>query len=51
MIAEKVKYIAKDLPRLDNDIKSKSEQFKPSFEEEADLSAAISRSESFGNWK
>jgi len=47
MIEEKVKYIAKDLPRLDADIKSKSESLNRLLLEEADLSAAISRSESF----
>ena len=47
MIAEKVRYIVKDLPRLDNDIKSKAERLSRLLQEEADLSAAISRSESF----
>jgi uncharacterized protein YydD (DUF2326 family) len=47
MIAEKIRYISKDLPRLDSDIKSKTERLSRLLQEEADLSAAISRSESF----
>ena len=47
MIAEKVRYIAKDLPRLDSDIKSKTERLNRLLQEEVELSAAISRSESF----
>ncbi|MDH4317048.1 MAG: DUF2326 domain-containing protein [Desulfobulbaceae bacterium] len=47
MVEEKVKYIAKDLPRLDADIKSKSESLNRLLQEEADLSATIARSESF----
>lgn len=47
MIAEKIKYIAKDLPRLERDIKSKSERLSRLLQEEVDLSVAISRSESF----
>lgn len=47
MIAEKVRYIAKDLPRLDSDIKSKAERLSRLLQEEVELSAAISRSESF----
>lgn len=47
MIAEKVKYIAKDLPKLNIEIKSKSERLSRLLQEEANLSAAISRSESF----
>ncbi|MDR3630004.1 MAG: DUF2326 domain-containing protein [Desulfocapsaceae bacterium] len=47
MIAEKVKYIAKDLPRLNAEIKSKSEGLGRLLQEEMDLSTAISRSESF----
>jgi uncharacterized protein YydD (DUF2326 family) len=47
MIAEKVSYIAKDLPRLESDIKAKSAHLSRLLQEEAELSAAISRSESF----
>lgn len=47
MIAEKVRYIAKGLPRLDSDIKSKTEHLNRLLQDETDLSAAISRSESF----
>lgn len=47
MIAEKVKYIAKDLPRLENNIKVKSEQLTLLLKQETELSAAISRSDSF----
>jgi uncharacterized protein YydD (DUF2326 family) len=47
MIAEKVRYIAKDLPRLENDIKAKSEQLSRLLKREADLSTKISRSDSF----
>jgi uncharacterized protein YydD (DUF2326 family) len=47
MIAEKVKFIVKDLPRLDSDIISKSAHLNRLLQEEAELSAAISRSESF----
>lgn len=47
MIAEKVRYITKDLPRLDADIKAKSGQLGRLLQDEAELSAAISRRESF----
>ncbi len=47
MISEKVRYIAKDLPRLDSDLKAKSEHLSRLLEQEAELSAAISRSDSF----
>jgi len=47
MIAEKVKYIAKDLPKLDSDIKSKSGHLGQLLRQEVDLTKAISRSESF----
>ncbi len=47
MLAEKVRYIAKDLPRLENDIKAKSEQLSLLLKQETELSAAISRSDSF----
>jgi uncharacterized protein YydD (DUF2326 family) len=47
MIAEKVKYIVKDLPRLDADINSKSKYLRRLLQEEAALTLAISRSESF----
>lgn len=47
MIAEKVRFIAKDLPRLDAEIKSKSEQLSRLLQEEAELSVAVTRSESF----
>lgn len=47
MIAEKVKYIAKDLPRLNSDLQAKSEHLSRLLQQEAELTAAISRSESF----
>lgn len=47
MIEEKVKYIAKDLPRLEADIQAKSEHLSRLLQQEAELTAAISRSESF----
>jgi uncharacterized protein YydD (DUF2326 family) len=47
MITEKVKYITKDLPKLETEIKSKSEHLKRLLQEEADLTAIIARSESF----
>lgn len=47
MIAEKVKYIAKDLPRLDSDLQAKAEHLSRLLQQEAELTAAISRSESF----
>lgn len=47
MIAEKVRYIAKDLPRLESDIMTKSEQLSRLLQQEAELTSAISRSESF----
>ena len=47
MIAEKVKFIAKDLPALENEISAKSKQLNRLLQDEADLSTAISRSESF----
>lgn len=47
MIAEKIRYIAKDLPRLESDIKAKSTQLSRLLEQEAELSTTISRSDSF----
>lgn len=47
MITEKVRYISKDLPKLENDIKAKSEQLKRLLKQEAELSTTISRSDSF----
>ncbi len=47
MIEEKVRYIAKDLPRLEIDIQAKSEHLSRLLQQEAELTAAISRSESF----
>lgn len=47
MIEEKVRYIAKDLPRLEVGIKAKSEHLSRLLLQEAELTAAISRSESF----
>ncbi|MBU1241114.1 DUF2326 domain-containing protein [Myxococcota bacterium] len=47
MIDAKVRYIAKDLPRLETDIKSKKGSLNRLLQEEAELSAAISRNESF----
>lgn len=47
MVDEKVKYIEKDLPELESDIKSKRDQLTRLLEKEASLSSIISRSESF----
>lgn len=47
MIDEKVKYIAKDMPKLDGDINSKSKHLSRLLQQESDLTKAISRSESF----
>jgi len=47
MIAEKVKYITKDLPRLALEIKTKNESLHRLLQEEANLGQAIARSESF----
>ena len=47
MIAEKVRYIAKDLPKLTSDLKVKSEQLNRLLEQEAELAATISHSDSF----
>lgn len=47
MITEKVKYITKDLPKLNAEIISKSEHLKRLLQEESDLTAIIARSESF----
>jgi uncharacterized protein YydD (DUF2326 family) len=47
MITEKVSYIAKDLPRLESDLQTKSAHLNRLLQEEAELSTAISRSESF----
>ncbi|MBU4261085.1 MAG: DUF2326 domain-containing protein [Proteobacteria bacterium] len=47
MIVEKVRYIAKDLPRLENDITAKSEQLSRLLKQEAELSTTLSRSDSF----
>ncbi|QSV45439.1 DUF2326 domain-containing protein [Geobacter benzoatilyticus] len=47
MIAEKVRYIAKDLPRIESDIKAKTEHLSRLLQDEAELSIAVARSESF----
>ena len=47
MVTRKAEYITKDLPKLNSDIKLKSEHINRLLKKEADLSAAISRSESF----
>lgn len=47
MIAEKARFIAKDLPRLDVEIRGKSEHLSRLLQEEAELSATVTRSESF----
>lgn len=47
MIAEKVRFIAKDLPRLEAEIQAKSEHLSRLLQQEAELTAAISRNDSF----
>lgn len=47
MVARKADYITKDLPQLNIDIKLKSEHLDRLLHKEADLTSAISRSESF----
>lgn len=47
MIAEKIRFIAKDLPRLEADLQAKSEHLGRLLQQEAELTAAISRSDSF----
>ena len=47
MIAEKVKYITKDLPRLDGGIKAKNESLRRLLQKEANLAQAVAKSESF----
>ena len=47
MIAEKVKYITKDLPKLDRAIKSKEEALKRLLHEETILGRVLARSDSF----
>jgi uncharacterized protein YydD (DUF2326 family) len=47
MIAGKVRFIAKDLPKLEADIQTKSEHLSRLLQQEAELTAAISRSDSF----
>lgn len=47
MITEKIRFISKDLPRLESDIRSKSERLNRLLQEESELVTAISRSESF----
>jgi len=49
MIQEKVRFIIKDLPRLESDIRAKSEHLSRLLLQEAELTAAISRSESFAD--
>lgn len=45
MIDEKIRYIGKDLPRLEKDINSKSEHLKRLLQEEKQLTLALSRRE------
>jgi uncharacterized protein YydD (DUF2326 family) len=47
MITEKVKYITKELPMLDSEIKSKSHHLNRLLQEETALGQAIAKSESF----
>ncbi len=47
MIDEKVRYIAKDLPKLNDEINAKKMHLKYLLQEETDLSKIIARSESF----
>lgn len=47
MIAEKVRFIGKDLPKLDSDIQAKSDQLNRLLQQEAELTAAIAQSDSF----
>ena len=47
MIAEKVKYISRDLPQIEIDIKLKKLQLNNLLQEETDLTKNISKSESF----
>ena len=47
MITEKVKYIIKDLPKLDAEINDKSAHLKRLLQENEDLASSISCSESF----
>lgn len=47
MVVEKIRYITKDLPKLEADIKSKSEHLNRLLHDEVELSAAITRSDSF----
>lgn len=48
MVAEKIKYITKDLPRLDAEIQAKNAQLQRLLQEEARLGASIVRGNSFG---
>jgi uncharacterized protein YydD (DUF2326 family) len=47
MVYEKIKYITKDLPLLDRNIKTKTEHLNRLLEQEGELAAKISRSDSF----
>ena len=47
MIAEKVRFIAKDLPTLESEIKAKTEHLNRLLQDEAELASAIARSDSF----
>lgn len=47
MLAEKVKYITKDLPRLEKEIKAKNESLKRLLQDEAKLGQVIAKSDSF----
>lgn len=47
MITEKVKYITKDLPRLNGEIKAKNESLHRLLQEETNLAQTIAKSESF----
>lgn len=47
MIVEKVRFITKDLPKLETDIQAKSEHLSRLLQQEAELTATITRSDSF----
>lgn len=47
MIEEKIRFISKDLPKLEQDIKAKSEQIGRLLQQEADISSSLARSDSF----
>jgi uncharacterized protein YydD (DUF2326 family) len=47
MIEEKIRFISQDLPRLETDLKAKSEQLNRLLQQEAQLSNSLARSDSF----